>query len=109
MNKYFKVILSDQVKEFLNQIDEDARVKILYNIDKSSYLLDPRLFKKIQDDIWEFRTRYKAIQYRLLAFWDKREKFQTLVIVTHGIVKKSKRLPISEIRRALKIREDYFN
>ncbi|MFD1003127.1 hypothetical protein ACFQ21_27625 [Ohtaekwangia kribbensis] len=32
--------------------------------------LNIKFFKKLKDDIWEFRTEYRGVQYRLLAFWD---------------------------------------
>ena len=31
-------------------------LKILYNISKAQYVKGPDLFKKIDEDIWEFRT-----------------------------------------------------
>lgn len=32
-------------------------------------MIDPELFKKLDDtDIWEFRTFYNKVKYRLLAF-----------------------------------------
>ena len=46
--------------------------------------------KKLKDEIWEFRTKYNGVQIRLFAFLDKTEKTETLVISTHGIIKKSK-------------------
>ncbi len=82
--------------------------KVLYNIDKSRYINDPRLFKKLTKDIWEFRTRYNKLQYRLLAFWDKRDEQDTLVISTHGIIKKTDKVPKKEIEKALSIMESYF-
>jgi len=60
------------------------------------------------NDIWEFRKKYKGLQYRLLAFWDKTDKTDTLVISTHGIVKKVDKAPKSEIEKAKKIRTEYF-
>ena len=51
----------------------------------------------------------KGIQYRLFAFWDKTSKIETLVISTHGMVKKVSKVPKSEIEKALKIKSDYFN
>jgi len=74
MIEYFKVFYSDEVGVFLESLDEQTRRKIIYNIDKSRLTLDPKLFKKLTDDIWEFRTKFKSIQYRLLAFWDKRDR-----------------------------------
>lgn len=72
-------------------------MKILYNIDKASYHNDPKLFKKLNDTIWEFRTLYNKKQYRLFAFWDKENAEETLVISTHGIVKKTSKVPKADI------------
>ena len=65
--------------------------------------------KKLTDDIWELRTLYKGIQYRLFAFWDKTNKIETLVNSTHGMVKKRSKVPKVEIEKALKIRSEYFD
>ena len=58
-------------------------------------------------DIWEFRTLYDGLQYRLLSFWDS--DTNTYVITTHGFVKKAQKTPLKEIERAMAIREEYFN
>lgn len=65
------------------------------------------LFKKLENsDIWEFRTLYNGIAYRLFAFWDT--DTQTLVVATHGIIKKTQRTPKKEIARAETIMKQYF-
>ncbi len=65
------------------------------------------LFKKLEgSEIWEFRALYNGIQYRLFAFWDTEE--ETLVIATHGIVKKTQKTPSKEIAKAERIRQEYF-
>lgn len=84
------------------------RNKIVFNIDKARIMLDPNLFKKLNDDIWEFRTTFQSIDYRLLAFWDKTDNQNTLVICTHGFIKKSQKTPKSEIQKAMNIRLEYF-
>ncbi len=109
MKTKFEVIFLEQVIEFLEKLDSKSRNKIYYNIDKSKLINDPKLFKKLKDEIWEFRTKYNGIQYRLFAFWDKTEKTETLVISTHGIVKKVSKVPKTEIEKAEKIRKEYFN
>ena len=53
-------------------------------------------------------TKFAGLQIRLLAFWDKAGKKETLVIATHGFIKKLDKVPKNEIERALKIREKYF-
>lgn len=68
---------------------------------------DAELFKKLEgSNIWEFRTLFNRIAYRLFAFWDT--EAETLVVVTHGIVKKTQKTPSREIAKAEKIRSMYF-
>jgi len=109
MKVKFEVIFLEQAIEFLEKLDDKSRKKIYYNIDKAKLISDPKLFKKLKDEIWEFRTKYNGKQYRLLAFWDKTEKTETLVISTHGIIKKVNKVPKTEIEKAEKIRKEYFN
>lgn len=54
--------------EFLGGLEEKSREKILYNIWKSRSVNDPKLFKKLSDEIWEFRTLHNKAHIRLMAF-----------------------------------------
>ena len=94
--------------EFLNELDKKTRSKILFNIDKAKVKNDNTLFKKLNSDIWEFRTSYNQKQYRLFAFWDKTDKNVTIVIATHGIIKKTQKTPTKEIEKATEIMKKYF-
>lgn len=109
MEYKFRVIFLETAKEFLDGLDEKTRDKIFYNIWKSRSANDKELFKKLQDEIWEFRTKYNKTYYRLFAFWDKANKQETLVISTHGLIKKTDKTPKSDIEKAEKLREKYFN
>ena len=109
MNSKFDVLFLEDARQFLLELDDKTRAKILYNIDKSKVLNDPKLFKKLTDNIWEFRTKYNGLQYRLLAFWDKTEKTETLVVSTHGFVKKVDKVPSAEINKADQLRQLYFD
>jgi phage-related protein len=108
-NYKFRVDFLDDAKEFLDGLGEKARDKIFYNIWKARSTNDNELFKKLQDEIWEFRTKFNKTYYRLFSFWDKTDKTDTVVISTHGLVKKTDKIPKSEIERAEKLREKYFN
>jgi hypothetical protein len=44
-----------------------------------------------------------------MAFWDKSERTDTVVISTHGIIKKTGKTPQSDIDKAEKIRKLYLN
>lgn len=106
--RYFETIFLEEVDEFVSGLDRKTIRKILYNIDLAEQTNDPKLFKKLQNEIWEFRTKYAGLQIRLLAFWDKSDNKQTLVIATHGFIKKVDKIPANEIDRALRIRDKYF-
>jgi len=109
MNEKFVVELLPDAVEFLENLDDKAREKIYYNIRKAQYVNDNELFKKLNDHIWEFRTLYKGKAYRLFAFWDKTASVETLVLATHGILKKTNKTPPKEIERAETIRKQYLN
>ena len=110
MSEYkFNVEFLKEEKEFLDNLDEKARDKIVYNILEARSTNDKELFKKLQDKIWEFRTKFNKTYYRLFAFWDKTKNTDTVVISTHGLIKKTDKIPKSEIERAEKLREKYFN
>lgn len=69
---------------------------------------DSQVFKKLQgSEIWEIRTSFNGIAYRLFTFWDTRAS--ALVVATHGIVKKKDKTPRNEIAKAERIREEYYN
>ena len=98
-----------EANEFLAGLDTKTIKKIFYNIDLAERTNDPKLFKKLQNDIWELRTKFGGLQIRLLAFWDKSNNKETLVIATHGFIKKVDKVPANEIERAERLRDKYFN
>jgi phage-related protein len=99
----------EEANEFLAGLDTKTVKKIFYNIDLAEQTNDPKLFKKLQNDIWELRTKFGGLQIRLLAFWDKSNNKETLVIATHGFIKKVDKVPANEIERAERLRDNYFN
>lgn len=104
----FKLLALREAIAFLDSLDPAVVRKIYYNIDRvAGGVRDPELFKKLGDtDIWEFRTIWEGMAYRLFAFWDK--DGETLVVATHGLIKKTQKTPKNEIKRAQAIRKEYF-
>ena len=102
-----KVVLSEEAHEFICQQDDKTRLKINANIQRvADGMMDISFFKKLRgSEIWEFRTKYSTMEYRVLAFWDKQEH---LVIATHGFVKKTQKTPQKEIDKAEKIMNEYY-
>ncbi|MCO5292724.1 MAG: type II toxin-antitoxin system RelE/ParE family toxin [Chitinophagaceae bacterium] len=106
--KKFEVIFLTEAREFFIELDEKSREKIIFNIDKAKIKTDKELFKKLKDEIWEFRTLFNKTHYRIFAFWDKEDKQETMVLATHGIIKKTDKIPEKEINKAEQIRLKYF-
>lgn len=101
-NSSFQLIVLEDARTFLKSLQPPVRKKIAFNIDKvKAGIKDNELFKKLENsEIWEFRTLYQGIAYRLFAFWDTEE--QTLVVATNGLIKKTQRTPTKEIKKRRK-------
>lgn len=107
-NYNIKVLLMDEASVFIRALPIKVQRKITFNYRKvEEGVMDKELFKKLEDsNIWEFRTLYDGMYYRLFSFWDT--ETQTLIIATHGIVKKTGKTPPKEIAKAESIRKQYF-
>lgn len=103
-----KIVLTDEASSFIRSLPEKAKKKVTYNLLKvEGGEMDKDLFKKLDNtNIWEFRTLFNRICYRLFSFWDTEN--ETLVIATHGIIKKTQKTPQKEIAKAEQIRRSYF-
>lgn len=106
--QYFETIFLEEVDKFLDTLDKKTKKKVIFNIRVAEQTNDPELFKKLNPNIWEFRTKYLGKQTRLLAFWDKTDSERTLVLATHGFIKKTQKTPQKEIDKAERIRKQYF-
>jgi mRNA-degrading endonuclease RelE of RelBE toxin-antitoxin system len=60
-------------------------------------------FKKLSgtDELYEFKSN----DLRLLCFWDD----GSLIICTHGFIKRTQKAPKSEIERGEKMKREYFD
>jgi phage-related protein len=104
----FSVQFLEEAKVFLDNLDEKARDKIIYNIRKAQVSNDKELFKKLTGEIWEFRTLFNKTYYRLFAFWDKTGNTNTVVISTHGLIKKTDKTPQGDLDKAERLRKLYM-
>ncbi len=104
----FRLIMSEEARQFVEGLPQQASRKIYHNIYRvAGGERNKELFKKLDNtDIWEFRTLYNKMAYRLFAFWDT--DTDTLVVATHGIIKKTQKTPQKEIAKAEAIMRKYF-
>lgn len=107
-NLKIQVMLMDEALAFIKSLPIKVQEKVTYNYQKIEQgIMDKELFKKLDDtNIWELRTLFNGNCYRLFSFWDT--ETSTLVIATHGIVKKTQKTPTKEIAKAEEIRRQYF-
>lgn len=109
MSRYkIQVVLLDEALTFVRSLPLKVQQKITYNYKKIEHgIVDKELFKKLENsEIWEFRTLFNGNCYRLFSFWDT--ETGTLIVATHGIVKKTQKTPPKEIAKAEEIRQQYF-
>lgn len=109
MSRYkIQVVLLDEALTFVRSLPLKVQQKITYNYKKIEHgIVDKELFKKLENsEIWEFRTLFNGNCYRLFSFWDT--ETGTLIVATHGIVKKTQKTPQKEIVKAEEIRQQYF-
>jgi phage-related protein len=96
------------VQEFLDSLPGKVAQKIAWvlrlledlNIVPSSY------FKKLigTEEIWECRIQSGSNTYRILCFFSD----DSVIVLTHGFVKKSQKTPAYEIERAEAYRRDFL-
>lgn len=94
--------------EFYKEQDTKTQEKIEYVFDLVRYekQVPIKFFKYFEstDGIYEIRviTTFKSI--RILCFFDD----GLLVVLTNGFVKKTEKTPSAEIKKAEKMKKDYF-
>jgi phage-related protein len=110
MDKPIEVIFLNQAEDFVDSLEEKARRKLFHAIRKTKDRLIGDWFKKMKgsDGIFEFCVDDNGKFYRLFAFWDTEYPKETLIVGTHGLIKKSNKTPKDDIRKAEQIKREYF-
>ena len=99
----------EEAREFVLSLPKAAMKKVLDNVHRiAEGERNSVIFSKLEGtEIWEFRALYDKVKYRLFAFWDTQT--DTLIVATHGIIKKTQKTLKKEILKAERIRQEYFN
>lgn len=97
----------DPVHIFLTSLEPKARLKMISTMDRAQYLIDPRLFKKLIHEHWEFRALHARRHLRVLAFWDRRPASLPYVVATHGFIKKSSAVPLDQLNKSKLLKAEY--
>jgi phage-related protein len=96
------------VQEFLDSLSAKVAQKVLWTLSllEDLEIVPSTYLKKLTgaDNIWECRVQYASNIYRIFCFFDS----HSVVVLTHGLVKKSKKTPQREIERAESYRKDFL-
>ena len=95
-------------KEFLDSLPRKVAQKVLWVLMVAEELdiLPTTYFKKLvgSDDIWECRVQFGSNDYRILCF----HTGGSVLVLTHGFMKKTQKTPAKEIERAETYRGNYL-
>lgn len=96
------------VQEFLDSLPSKAAQKVTWvlNLVEDIALLPSTYFKKMvgTEEIWECRIQLGSNAYRIFCFLDG----NSVVVLTHGLIKKTQKTPQREIERAEDYRRNYL-
>ena len=105
-----RTLFSPEARKFQKELSMKGKIKLDTAIKKTEAGFIGNWFKKLTgtDDIYEFSFDCDNHFYRVFAFWDKRDKEETLIICTHGIEKKSNKTPDAAKAKAEKMKKEWF-
>lgn len=96
------------VKEFLDDLPGKAAQKVVWTLTLLEELdsLPSIYFKKLTNsaDIWEVRVSLGSDAYRIFCFFAG----SAMVVLTHGLAKKTQKTPLKEIQRAEAYKRKYL-
>jgi len=96
------------IKEFLDSLPAKAAKKVTWvlNLLEDLDIVPSSYFKKLvsAEGIWECRIQFGSNTYRIFCFFIG----NSVVVLTHGLVKKSQKTPKQEIEKAQTYRKDFL-
>lgn len=93
-------------REFLSTLTEKEVLKVKYILSllETEDRLPVKFIKFIKDGLFELRIAYNSNIYRIFFIFDEGK----IVVLFNGFQKKTQKTPKSEIEKALKIKEEYY-
>jgi phage-related protein len=97
------------VQEFIDSLSGKAAQKVTWTLSllEELEILPSTYFKKLihTDGIWEVRVSLGSNIYRIFCFFAG----NSVVVLTHGLVKKTQKTPPCEIERAEAYKQEYLS
>jgi phage-related protein len=92
--------------DFISSLDAGASKKIFYSLDmlKTQERISQKFVVYIREGIYELRAEYEGNIYRIFFCFDE----GNIVILFNGFQKKTQKTPESEIKYAVKLKNEYY-
>jgi len=100
------IAYGDYYDDFMKTLLPVERRKIHYIIDllQSQDRVATKFVKFIRDGLYELRAMYNGNIYRIFFIFDE----DKIVVLFNGFRKKTRETPEKEIKKALKIKKEYY-
>lgn len=91
---------------FVETLEEEVERKIDYGLQllKTQDRLSAKIVKHVGDGLYELRTEWDGNIYRVFFIFDN----DNVVVLFNGFQKKSQRTPQNEIKKAQRIKKEYY-
>jgi phage-related protein len=103
------VFYKDYFTEFFTKQRDKVKDRIIWTLElvQEIEMVPETYLKHIEntDGLFEIRIQQGGDIFRIFCFFDKGQ----LVVLANGFQKKTQKTPNGEIKKALKIKEEYFN
>lgn len=97
------------VRDFLDTLPGKAAQKVVWvlRLLEDIEIVPATYFKKLKgtQDIWECRIQHSSNIYRIFCFFDG----DSVIVLTHGFIKKSMKTPEREIEKAESLKKDHLD
>jgi phage-related protein len=96
------------VSDFLKSLSLKPRAKCskyIQMLENNGLRLPSQYLEKVRGDIWALRPEYGGNEYRLFFFRTSKNRF----VITHAILKNTRRLKLSDIETAENRRTDWLS
>ena len=100
------IAYKDYFNTFFANLDKGTQDKILYVLMllRTQDRLPTKFIKAIRDGLFEVRIEYNSNIYRIFFVFDGNK----IVVLFNGFKKKTQKTPVNEIKKALKLKEEYY-
>lgn len=100
------IAYKDYFNTFFAALDKGAQDKVLYVLMllRTQDRLPTKFIKAIRDGLFEVRIEFNSNIYRIFFVFDGNR----IVVLFNAFQKKSQKTPANEIKKALKLKEEYY-